>query len=223
MIRDQSAGAALLSMFKKQEDPKELVRKWQRQIRTEIRGVERQMMDVQREQKKAEKLIKEAAKRNDMVSCKILAKEVVNMRRTVGKLAMNKATFLSLSNQMTEQLAMTRVAGALTKSGEVMKLVNSLMRVPQLSRTMAEMSREMAKAGIIDEMMSDAMDSVMDGEDLEEETEEQVDKILLEVAGETLAQMAAAPRQQRQAVQQQQQPAEAEGEDLQARLAAVRG
>lgn len=36
---------------------------------------------------------------------------------------------------------MTRVAGALTKSGEVMKLVNSLMRVPQLSRTMAEMSR----------------------------------------------------------------------------------
>ncbi|KAL4426121.1 hypothetical protein ABPG77_002707 [Micractinium sp. CCAP 211/92] len=223
MIRDQSTGAALLSLFKKQEDPKELVRKWQRQIRTEIRGVERQMMDVQREQKKAEKLIKEAAKRNDMVSCKILAKEVVNMRRTVGKLAMNKATFLSLSNQMTEQLAMTRVAGALTKSGEVMKLVNSLMRVPQLSRTMAEMSREMAKAGIIDEMMSDAMDSVMDSDDLEEETEEQVDKILLEVAGETLAQMAAAPQQQKQAAQQQQQPAEEEGEDLQARLAAVRG
>lgn len=223
MIRDQSAGATLLSLFKKQEDPKELVRKWQRQIRTEIRGVERQMMDVQREQKKAEKLIKEAAKRNDIVSCKILAKEVVNMRRTVGKLAMNKATFLSLSNQMTEQLAMTRVAGALTKSGEVMKLVNSLMRVPQLSRTMAEMSREMAKAGIIDEMMTDVMDSMMDGEDLEEETEEQVDKILLEVAGETLAQMAAAPQQQRQAAQQQQQPAEDEGEDLQARLAVVRG
>lgn len=33
---------------------------------------------------------------------------------------------------------------------------------------------EMAKAGIIDEMMSDAMDSVMDSDDLEEETEEQV-------------------------------------------------
>ncbi len=47
MIRDQSTGAALLSLFKKQEDPKELVRKWQRQIRTEIRGVERQMMGKQ--------------------------------------------------------------------------------------------------------------------------------------------------------------------------------
>lgn len=32
----------------------------------------------------------------------------------------------------------------------------------------------MAKAGIIEEMMQDAMESVMDSEDLEEETEEQV-------------------------------------------------
>ncbi|PRW57435.1 vacuolar sorting-associated 24-like protein 1-like [Chlorella sorokiniana] len=206
--------------LKQQEEPREVVRKCQRMIRTEIRGVERQMMEVQREQKKAEKLIKDAAKRNDLVSAKIIAKEVVNMRRTVTKLAVNKATFLALSNQMTEQLAMTRVAGSLAKSGEVMKLVNNLMKVPQLHKTMVEMSREMAKAGIIEEMMQDAMDSVMDSEDLEEETEEQVDKILLEVAGETLSQMAAAPRQQKQAVQQA-QPTEEE-EDLQARLAAVK-
>ena len=37
--------------------------------------------------------------------------------------------------------AMTRVAGALGKSGEVMKLVNNLMRVPALQKTMVEMSR----------------------------------------------------------------------------------
>jgi charged multivesicular body protein 3 len=62
------------------------------------------LAEIQREQKKAEKLIKDAAKRSDMTSARILAKEVVNMRRTVTKLAMQKATFLSLSNQMTEQL-----------------------------------------------------------------------------------------------------------------------
>lgn len=39
------------------------------------------------------------------------------MRRTVGKLAMNKATFLSLSNQMTEQL------GALAGSGLTLGLL----------------------------------------------------------------------------------------------------
>jgi hypothetical protein len=50
----------------------------------------------------------------------------------------------------------------------------------------------------------------------------QIDKILLEVAGETLSQMAAAPRQQKQALQQQQAAEEEEGEELQARLAAVK-
>jgi hypothetical protein len=36
---------------------------------------------------------------------------------------------------------MTRVAGSLAKSGEVLKLVNNLMKVPQLQRTMMEMSK----------------------------------------------------------------------------------
>ena len=39
-----------------------------------------------------------------MASAKTLARELVNMRRTVGKLAVNKASFMALSNQMTEQL-----------------------------------------------------------------------------------------------------------------------
>ena len=78
--------------------------------------------------------------------------------------------------------------------------------------------------------MNDALEGVTDSEDLEEESEAQVDKILMEVAGETLEQMAAAPqRKQQAAATQQQQPAEAEAEEdgeldeLQARLAAVKG
>ena len=38
------AEKSLWSVFRKQQDPKELVRKWQGSIRTEIRGVERQML-----------------------------------------------------------------------------------------------------------------------------------------------------------------------------------
>lgn len=45
------------------------------------------------------------------------------------------------------------------------------------------------KAGVIEEMVSEAIDSVVDSEDLEAETEAAVDKILKEVTGETLAEM----------------------------------
>jgi hypothetical protein len=38
------AEKSLWNVFRKEQDPKELVRKWQSSIRTEIRGVERQML-----------------------------------------------------------------------------------------------------------------------------------------------------------------------------------
>lgn len=56
----------------------------------------------------------------------------------------------------------------------------------------------MTKAGLVEEMMEDAMDSALGSEELEEESEQAVDAILMEIAGETLGQMAAAPRQQQQ-------------------------
>ena len=36
---------------------------------------------------------------------------------------------------------------------------------------------EMMKAGLIDEMMNDTLDSALDGEDVEEETEEQISQV----------------------------------------------
>ena len=45
----------------------------------------------------------------------------------------------------------------------------------------------MAKAGLIDEMMDDAVGSAVDGEDIEEEMEDQINQVLDEIAGDTLA------------------------------------
>jgi charged multivesicular body protein 3 len=41
----------------------------------------------------------------------------------------------------------------------------------------------MMKAGLIDEMMNDAIDSALDGEDIEEETEEQLNQVTAQGAG----------------------------------------
>jgi charged multivesicular body protein 3 len=53
----------------------------------------------------------------------------------------------------------------------------------------------MMRAGLIDEIMSDAIDGTLGAEDEEEEVDEEVDKVLMEVAGEALAAMPAARRQ----------------------------
>ena len=135
-----------------------------------------------------------------------------------------------MNSRLAEQLGTARVAGSLQKSAEVMALVNGLVRVPQLMGTMRAMSREMAKAGMIDEMVGDAIDSAVAEEGEDEAAEAEVDKVLMEVAGadmESLA-AAAAPRTKQKVAQESvaaAPEAEEEGEgidDLKARLEAVR-
>lgn len=210
-----------ISKLIKGPDPKELVRKWQAQLRADQRRIERQIRDIQFEEKKVQKNIKDAAKRSDLTTCKILAKEIVHSRKAVGRLYVNKAQMMSISSALTEQLAMVRVAGSLQKSNDVMKLVNESMKLPELQKTMMEMSKEMQRAGLIDEMMSDAMDSAMGMEDEEEETDAEVQRVLDEVAGEALAAMPRA-RARPAAAAVQEEPEEAAEEDLQQRLNAMR-
>ena len=158
----------------------------------------------------------------------------------------------------------------------IIYLLSCALQSSRLNQTMMEMSREMMKAGIIDEMMSDAIDGAVDSEDMEAETEEEVDRVrhvhrllqadlqlalgffggksksnaaaapvhclsfgfnaldcpevlpmqvLVEIAGETMAQMAAAPKQRREqpaAVAAEEEEEDGLQDDLRARLEAVR-
>ncbi|TNN84184.1 Charged multivesicular body protein 3 [Liparis tanakae] len=82
--------------------------------------------------------------------------------------------------------ALVRVAGSLQKSTEVMKAMQNLVKIPEIQATMRELSKEMMKAGIIEEMLEDTFESMEDGEELEEEAEEEVDKILFEITAGAL-------------------------------------
>ena len=65
--------------------------------------------------------------------------------QAISRMYVNKAQLISMSSQLTEQLGLAKVAGTLSKSTEVMKIVNDLMRTPQLMQTMQQMSKEMMK------------------------------------------------------------------------------
>lgn len=60
-------------------------------------------------------------------------------------------------------------------------------QVPEVAATMRNLSKEMMKAGMIEEMVADTLEDVLDEDGMEEETEAEVDKVLSEIAGETLA------------------------------------
>lgn len=83
--------------------------------------------------------------------------------------------------QVREAFSVRKIEGSIKASTGIMKDVNTLVRLPELTGTMRELSQELVKAGIIEEMVSDSMpdEALLEGEDEEAETE--VDRVLSEV------------------------------------------
>ncbi|XP_035744521.1 charged multivesicular body protein 3 isoform X7 [Egretta garzetta] len=110
-----------------------------------MRVIDRQIRDIQREEEKVKRSIKDAAKKGQKDVCVILAKELIRSRKAVSKLYASKAHMNSVLMGMKNQLAVLRVAGSLQKSTEVMKAMQNLVKIPEIQATMRELSKEMMK------------------------------------------------------------------------------
>ncbi len=109
--------------------------------------------------------MKQLAKKGDVKSARIMAREVVRSHKQMDRLSVSKARLGSIGNQLQQQLgthrrstpaheelgsrldvlAMVKVTGSLQKSTEIMKMSNALVKLPQISQAMREMSMEMTK------------------------------------------------------------------------------
>lgn len=184
-----------MGLFGKSQErnPKDMVQEWSSKLRKESYALDRQIRSIQREEDKIKRSLKEAAKKNDKEVCTILAKEVVRSRKAVNKIYTSKAHINSVQLQMKNQLATVRVAGSLAKSTEVMQAMQALVKLPEVAASMREMSKEMMKAGIIEEMIDETMESLEDVEEMEEEAQKEIDKVLWEITAGKLGEAPAAP------------------------------
>lgn len=60
-----------------------------------------------------------------------------------------------------------------------MQAMQALLRLPEIAQTMQELSKEMMKAGIIEEMVDETMSGMEDEEEMEEAAQSEVDKVSL--------------------------------------------
>lgn len=147
--------------------------------------MDRQVSSILQAENKTKTQIKTLAKKGEIKNCRMLAKEVLRARKSRNRIELSKATLSSLSMQLGEQLATIKITGTLQKSTVMMKEVNTLVKLPELTATMTKLQMEMQKAGIMDEMVGETLD--MGFEDDEEEADEEVNKVLGELTGEQFA------------------------------------
>ncbi|KAH3662500.1 hypothetical protein OGAPHI_005752 [Ogataea philodendri] len=161
-------------------DPKEQYRRCQSALRKNKRQIDRQLHDLDAVEKKTKSLIKAAVKKNDLKTAKLYAREYKNVSKTIERITVSRATLESIGMKLTEQQQMIKLTGSMHKSAEIMRDMNQLVHLPQIGRTVQELSKELTKSGIIDEMMDDILDSSDIYEDEEDEDVEEVLKSVLE-------------------------------------------
>jgi len=186
-------------------------------MRSEARKVDRQIREIQREEGKITRSIKTAAKRGDHDTCKMLAKEIVRSRKACDRLETSKAQMNSVMMNVEMQAAQGAMVARIKDTTGVMKMMNQLTKVEGVQETMRQMQMEMTKAGIMEEMVDDAMEAVDDADD-DEAADEEVMKVMTELNAETFE---TAKRAGTHAVQTQ-EAAVADDEDDEEEMAAMR-
>jgi charged multivesicular body protein 3 len=174
------------SLFEKPKPLNERVKEMRQQLNKETRNIDRQIMNIKREEIKSKNNAKQAAKKNDMVALRIIAKEMVNTKRAVRRLTLTKTHINSVSMSLKLQEAQINITKTFANSTHIMRMMNSLCKVPVISNVMQNMSKEMMKAGLIEETINDAMDDIFDdvGEDeVDEEVNKVVDEMMCSVKG----------------------------------------
>jgi len=200
-------------------DPQEQKRKCDHIIRKNVRALDRDITNLKVTEQKTKGLILNSSKRaqknpsqakQGAAEARIFARELIRVRKQAARLHTSKAQLQSVQMQVSEAFSVRKIEGSLKASTSIMKDVNTLVRLPELTGTMQELSQELMKAGIIEEMVGDSLpnDELLEGEDEEAETE--VDKVL----GEVLKGKLGTPDQQIPQV-----PVEEEEEDVEDREA----
>lgn len=145
--------------------------------------MDRNIKAIQREEAKIKISLKETAKKGDRDACLVLARSLIHSKKAIERLEVSKAQMESVRLHMNQQLANIKVAGAIQKSADVMKVMQNLVKVHEVSQAMNELAKEMMKAGIMEELMEETVEDAVniDEEDMEDEVKAEVDRIMSEI------------------------------------------
>lgn len=153
------------------------MRKINQLLRKNKRELERSLNQLQPLKKKTEGLVKKSAKAGDAKNAKLYARELININNQYKRLHISKTRLESITMSINEQWQMRKMTQSIQASTGIMKDVNSVINLGVITGTMQELLKELMKAGIINEMMDDAVDLDVD-EELEDESQEEVNKII---------------------------------------------
>ncbi|XP_056630410.1 charged multivesicular body protein 2a [Diorhabda carinulata] len=177
-------------LFGKKVTPEELLRKNQRALNKAMRDLDREKQKMEQQEKKVIIDIKKLAKEGQMDAVKIMAKDLVRTRRYVKKFMLMKANIQAVSLKIQTLRSQNAMAQAMKGVTKAMQSMNKQLNLPQIQRILQEFEKQSEIMDMKEEVMNDAIDDAMEGDDDEEESDAIVNQVLDELGlqlGDTLS------------------------------------
>eukprot|EP01092_Planopodium_desertum_P006293 TRINITY_DN2604_c0_g2_i1.p1 TRINITY_DN2604_c0_g2~~TRINITY_DN2604_c0_g2_i1.p1 ORF type:complete len:218 (-),score=1.50 TRINITY_DN2604_c0_g2_i1:70-723(-) len=180
-------------LFGKRKTPKELLREHQRSLRKAVREIDRERLELERQEKKVVVEIRAMAKKGQMGACKIMAKDLVRTRNQISKMFQMRSQLQAVSLRLQTLKSTATMADAMKGAAKAMFSMNKSMNLPAMQKIMMEFARQGEMMDMKQEMMDDTIDGVMEEEGDEEHEEEVINQVLDEIGIGLSAELADAP------------------------------
>merc|ERR1719490_306233 len=182
-----------MDLFRKKPTMKEQAREGEKALKKVNRDVERDRRGLEREEAKLEMDIKKAAKAGNKQACTVLAKQLVQLRKQKTRTYTATSQMQAVNYGMKGMAANVKLAEAMGETTKTMGQMNKVMDPMKIAKTMSDFEQANAKMSMTEETMNDALDDIMADSDDESEEQAVIDKVLDEIGIEISGKLADAP------------------------------
>ncbi|KAG5869310.1 hypothetical protein JTB14_029055 [Gonioctena quinquepunctata] len=178
---------------------------------------------LEREEHKLELEIKKLAKEGNTEGCKLLAKQLVQLRKQKQRTFVANSKVQGIAFQNKAMGANVKLAEAMGTAGKTMSDMNKIMKPEQIAATINAFSRENMKMEMTDEMINDTLDDMLTESGDEEESDNIISKVLDEIGIEISGVVADAPVPESGRIGERSKAKGISDDEIEAQLAKLRG
>ncbi|XP_061401632.1 charged multivesicular body protein 2b-B [Musca vetustissima] len=181
------------NLFGKKPTLKEQQRENDRNLRKATRDIERERRKLEEEEKKLEQEIKKNAAQGNKDACRILAKQLVEIRKQKARTYAANSKITSIGYQNKNMGTNVALSEAMSTTAQTMSNMNKIMKPEAIAANVRNFQQANMKMEMTDEMINDTLDDMLNESGDEEESNAIVNQVLDEIGIEISGKMSNIP------------------------------
>ncbi|WFD45302.1 ESCRT-III subunit protein did4 [Malassezia psittaci] len=153
------------SLFGRSQTPAERLRAHLRSIQRARRELDRERGKLEAQEKSLMADIRKNAKQGQTAACKVMARDLVRVRRNIHKFYQMSTQLQAVGLRMQTLRSTQQMSEAMKGASKALSSMNRSMNIMAVQRVLQDFERETSTMDMKDEMMNDAMEDTLGGEE----------------------------------------------------------